>query len=119
MAVLHGFSEHAAFSRAAHSIQNRFKFFILNSNIIQKHGVLRSNKQMRLFTGRSYCKASNRQIDILQDLYFIFSLSSQITSENGKFEYRKNIFALYSLYIILQYKIYNKVINIYFEGIEL
>ncbi|KYQ56507.1 hypothetical protein ALC60_04584 [Trachymyrmex zeteki] len=55
--VLHRLGEHAAFSRATHSIQSRFKFLILNGNIIQEHAVLHSNKQIRLLTSCSYREA--------------------------------------------------------------
>ncbi|KYM94860.1 hypothetical protein ALC62_14455, partial [Cyphomyrmex costatus] len=55
--VLHRLGKHTAFSCATHSIQSRSKFLILNGNIIQEHAVLRSNKQIRLLTSCSYCKA--------------------------------------------------------------
>ncbi|KYM76850.1 hypothetical protein ALC53_12739 [Atta colombica] len=55
--VLHRLGKHAAFSRATHSIQSRFKFLILNGNIIQEHTVLHSNKQIRLLTSCSYREA--------------------------------------------------------------
>lgn len=79
MTVLHRLSKHATSSRATHSIQSRFEFLILNSNIVQEYTILCSDEQIDLFTGRPYRKAGNRQIGILQNFYLILSLSSQVT----------------------------------------
>jgi len=81
--ILHRFGEHAASSCTTHSIQSRFEFFIFNGDIIQEHTVLCSDKQIHLLTSRSYCKTGNRQIDIFQYFYFIFSFSSQVASEKN------------------------------------